>query len=161
MENEKLQLFFPEKFTILDLTFRHINEEDYYKGYFELLEFLSVVKKSSFDEFKDQMSIIKKSNSCIYVLEEDNNIVASVTIIIEYKFIRNLGKVCHIEDMVIHKKYQSKKYGSKLISLTKEIAKLNNCYKMILDCSEDNMGFYVKQGFEKKSCGMALYLNDK
>lgn len=159
MKNEKFQLDFPETLTVSELTFRHIKEDDYYKDYFELLEFLSVVQKSSFEDFKNQLYIIKSSNSNIYVLEENNKIVASVTVIIEFKFIRNLGKVCHIEDMVIHKDYQNKKYGTKLINLTKEIAKLNNCYKIILDCSEENMGFYIKQGFMKKSCGMALYLN--
>ena len=35
-----------------------------------------------------------------------------------------------------------------------EMAKQNGCYKVILDCSESNVGFYEKCGFDNKGYQM-------
>ncbi len=37
------------------------------------------------------------------------------------------------------------------------ICKGQGCYKVILDCSEKNEGFYAKLGFQRKELQMALY----
>ena len=147
-------------YTIDDIKFRHLQLEDFDKGYFELLSYLSVADKPNQDNFIKQFKLIENNDFIeIYVIELDSIIVGNITLLIEPKFIRNLGKVLHIEDFVIHKDYQNKKLGTKFCELVKLIAKEHNCYKIILDCSEKVMPFYIKQGFEKKSEGMAFYFN--
>lgn len=71
-------------------------------------------------------------------------IVGSGTLVIEQKFIRQQGKAGHIEDIVVSEQYRGKKLGKRLIELLKQIALANECYKVILDCSQHNVGFYEK-----------------
>lgn len=39
----------------------------------------------------------------------------------------------------------------------KEYAKINNCYKIILDCDDNIKVFYEKSGLTHKTNGMVLY----
>jgi glucosamine-phosphate N-acetyltransferase len=48
-------------------------------------------------------------------------------------------------------------FGKLLVKKCIEHAKEMNCYKIILNCNENNMIFYEKQGFQKKENQMALY----
>jgi len=38
--------------------------------------------------------------------------------------------------------YRGKRLGLRLIAVIKDIAIVNDCYKITLDCKESNMGFY-------------------
>jgi len=38
-------------------------------------------------------------------------------------------------------------------------AKSQGCYKVILDCSEENTKFYESVGYSRKSVGMAIYFD--
>jgi len=84
----------------------------------------------------------------------DDKVVASTTLIIEQKFIHDGGLVGHIEDVVVSKEYQGKGIGEELILQVLDYAKKNNCYKTILDCTDDVKPFYEKIGFKKHSSCM-------
>lgn len=143
-----------------EITFRELEESDYEKGYFELLQHLTDCRKSSKDEFAEQLRQIKATGMTeIIVGVYKNRIISNITLIYEKKFIRNLGTVCHVEDFVIHPELQKMKLGTTICQLIKQKAKEANCYKIILDCSEEVKAFYIKQGFIKKSEGMALYFD--
>jgi glucosamine-phosphate N-acetyltransferase len=94
----------------------------------------------------------------LLVYEQNNKILASGTIFIEHKIIRNCGKVGHIEDIVVDKSLNGLGMGKKLIEKLKNHAKQNGCYKIILDCRKDIIAFYEKCGFSKKEEQMVLYL---
>ena len=98
-------------------------------------------------------------NHCIYVIEcnSTNEIVATGTLLIEHKLIRNYGKVGHIEDIVVHKKTRGTGLGKKLIEKLTEESKKQGCYKCILDCSEENVPFYEKCSYVKKGIQMGIY----
>jgi len=74
--------------------------------------------------------------------------------LIEPKFIHQGGKVGHIEDVVISKEFQGSGIGEKLINFVLDYSKKNDCYKTILDCSDDVKPFYEKIGFKKHSNSM-------
>jgi len=95
----------------------------------------------------------------IYVLLDDNNIIGCGTVIIEKKMIHNFGKVAHIEDIFIRKEYRKMNYGTILINNLIEKANNQNCYKIILNCSEELQAFYAKYGFSKKNIQMAKYFS--
>ena len=143
-----------------DFIFRFIEENDYYKEYFELLTQLTVSPTPRFDDWQKILVKLKYNNTYLIVIEylPKKIIVGSITCLIENKFIRNLGKVCHIEDVVVHSDYRNKRFGSKLGKLAIKFSELIGCYKIILDSRDDASQFYQKLGFEKKSDGMALYL---
>lgn len=104
-------------------------------------------------------NIYKNNNHHLIGFFYKNDLAGIGTLLIEPKFIRNCGSVAHIEDIVIDPKYQGKGFGKILIQKLIEESKKYNCYKIILDCSEENVKFYQKCGFKKKSIGMSIYLN--
>lgn len=138
---------------------RQLEKEDYNKKYLLLLKQLSIIDenkitKNDFDLFVNNLN----ENNQIYVIEKNNQIIGSITLIIENKIIHNFGKVCHIEDVVIDKNTRGLGLGRKLLDFAKEYSKKNNCYKIILNCSEKNIRFYEKCGFEKKEVEMVMYI---
>ena len=86
-------------------------------------------------------------------------IVGAGSLIVEMKFIRNLGTCGHIEDIVVDNTYRGKNLGKRIIELLKSIAQVNGCYKVILDCADYNVPFYKKCGFSVKECEMVWYVN--
>lgn len=138
---------------------RHLEKEDYCKRYIHLLKQLSIIDedkitKNDFDLFVNNLN----DNNQIYVIEKDNQIVGSITLIIENKIIHNFGKVCHIEDVVVDKNIRGRSLGKKLLNFAKEFSIKNNCYKIILNCNEKNVIFYENCGFEKKELEMVVYI---
>lgn len=83
-------------------------------------------------------------NTFVIVNRQNEKVIGAGSLVVEKKFIRKLGKAGHIEDIVVLDSFRSKNLGIKLISLLKEIALLNGCYKVILDCGDKNVGFYKK-----------------
>lgn len=72
-------------------------------------------------------------------------LVAVGSIIVERKFTRGLGLVGHIEDIAVSKKMQGRKLGLHLINTLEEIGRSTGCYKIILDCSKENIREYFAQ----------------
>jgi glucosamine-phosphate N-acetyltransferase len=141
---------------------RLLSLSDYGKGYFELLSQLTVAPKVCFQKFSDVFHKIQNNKNIHIIVIEDYEsqiIIGSATIIIEQKFIRDCRTVGHIEDVVVHKDYRNQKLGKVLIEKVIEIGKTLDCYKIILDCSSENILFYEKCGLKKSdSDNMVLYL---
>jgi len=95
----------------------------------------------------------------IMVIEHanSNTIVATGTIFIEQKLLRNYGKVGHIEDIVVDDKYRGYGLGKEMIRILTDYSMKEGCYKCILDCSDENVRFYEKCGYERKGAQMSLY----
>lgn len=94
------------------------------------------------------------------IYDSSNNsieIIASGTIIIEPKIIREGKNVGHIEDIVVAKNMRGKGISSKIINILKLFAKSSNCYKIILDCDNEVKNVYIKNGFNIKGIQMAEY----
>ena len=87
-------------------------------------------------------------------IEKDLQIIGSATLILEQKFIHDGKCVGHIEDVVINKKFQKLKFGSKLISKLIQRAHEEGCYKTVLDCLDDVAPFYKNLGFVPHLKGM-------
>lgn len=132
--------------------------DDYNNGFLELLEELTIVNKKniSFENFKKRLD---ETNNKIYLIKDNNKIIGTGSLLIEKKFIHQLGNVAHIEDLVIKKEYRNKKLGSLLINKLINEAKKYNCYKILLNCSDNNINFYKKFGFINKDNNMALYIS--
>lgn len=140
---------------------RELKLNDYELNYFELLSQLSQVTKPSKKDFETYFNkIISNNNHKIFVIEENGVIVANVTIILEQKFIRGCKCICHIEDVVVDKDCRGKGIASTLLDFVKGYAQQNNCYKIILNCSQDYKRFYEKNGFTEKNIQMEMRFNN-
>nr|AIF22943.1 GCN5-related N-acetyltransferase (GNA1) [uncultured marine thaumarchaeote SAT1000_11_C10] len=138
-----------------EIIIREIEEDDLEKGFLETLDFLRNASNLDKNKAKEILKkIIQNPNHIIYVAIDNKKIVGSTTLLIEQKFIHDGGLVGHIEDVVVRKDYDRKGIGIKLVTSLLEHAKEKNCYKTILDCTDDVKQFYEKIGFKRESNGM-------
>jgi hypothetical protein len=84
-------------------------------------------------------------------------IVASGTIIIEPKIIREGKNVGHIEDIVVAKHMRGKGISHKMLDILKLFARESNCYKITLDCDNEVKNVYIKNGLKVKGIQMTEY----
>ena len=120
---------------------------DDYQDYLSLMSHFRPVKTDmSKQDFIDIYNKIK-INGKIFVYKIDNKIIAATSIVEEYKFINNNGKVCHIEDVFVDKNFRNKGIATKMIKYVENYCINNNFYKMILNCDKELISFYEKFGF--------------
>jgi glucosamine-phosphate N-acetyltransferase len=93
----------------------------------------------------------------IFVMTDREKPIAMITLFIEQKLIHGGGKVGHIEDLIVDKTHRNKGYATKLIQHAIAITKLHQCYKCILNCTDDVKPFYEKNGFTQYTNGMSIY----
>ncbi len=144
-----------------NLIFRKIQIADCDKKYFNLLNQLNNtieyehISKLFLENFISSLN----ENHQIIIIEDyiTNELIGTGTILIEPKILHNMGKVAHIEDIVVDKNKRGLGIGFKIINYLVNIAKEKKCYKVILNCSEENVPFYEKCGFNQKSKQMSLY----
>ncbi|EAA36297.1 glucosamine 6-phosphate N-acetyltransferase [Neurospora crassa] len=142
---------------------RALRPTDYDTGFLDCLRVLTTVGDITKEQFQDRYNWISRQDGGYFILViEDTNsspprVVGTGAVLVERKFIHNLGSVGHIEDIAIAKDQQGKKLGLRMIQALDFIAERTGCYKTILDCSEANEGFYVKCGFKRAGLEMAHY----
>jgi len=141
---------------------RNIKPSDYTKKYLELLfqDFTIDINTLLYDDFTEYVSNLNTYHQ-VFVIENNNKnttvIIGSVTIFIETKIIHNFGKVAHVEDVIVDDTCRGKGLGKMLVQKCIDYAQKLDCYKIILNCSDENIPFYAKCGFSKKENEMALY----
>jgi len=106
-------------------------------------------------------NILSDHNVFPHVVVVDGFIMGTATLYILEKLIHTGGKVGIIEDVAIHENSRGLGIGKKIIDHLVEHAKTNNCYKVILSCSKENVGFYEKCGFYNHEITMRKDLFDK
>ncbi|KAM7186561.1 Acyl-CoA N-acyltransferase [Rhypophila sp. PSN 637] len=142
---------------------RALRRTDYATGFLDCLRVLTTVGDISKDQFDQRYDWISRQEGGYFILViEDTNsspprVVGTGALLVERKFIHNLGSVGHIEDIAVAKDQQGKKLGLRIIQALDFVAEKTGCYKTILDCSEANEGFYVKCGFRRAGLEMAHY----
>jgi glucosamine-phosphate N-acetyltransferase len=136
----------------MDFCIRLLTKNDYQK----YLPLINEFRKTDFTEnqFIETLDVINKSSE-IWIIEKDNELIATGTIIYESKFIFNISKVAHIEDICVQSKYRGQGFGKLMVKHLVELSKINKCYKVVLECSEENSHFYEKCGFEKRGLQMS------
>jgi len=139
------------------MIFRELQKTDFQNYLFLINKFRNVgvyVKKDKFEQIYDKIFQVGK----IFVCELDNKLVASVTVIIEQKFIHKLSKYGHIEDVIVLPEYRGKKIGEKIIEYVVNFCKNENVYKMVLNCDDKLFKFYNKNNFIKNGISMSCML---
>ncbi|EAU87181.1 glucosamine 6-phosphate N-acetyltransferase [Coprinopsis cinerea okayama7 len=144
-----------------DLHMRPLARTDYHRSHIPILSVLTQAPDPGFAGYQATFDAQRACPDTYYTLvivhKPTDQIVAVGCVFIERKFLRNLGKVGHIEDIAVSKSMQGKKLGLRVIHALTGISEGMGCYKTILNCSDDNVPFYKKCGFERKENEMAKY----
>jgi len=129
--------------------------EDLKKQYLRLLSGLSLAPDVPTPDFLNRVQQIGQIG-VIYVCYNETGLVGTATLIYEPKILRGLGIVGHIEDVVVCQHHRGRGIASSLLQHLIELAG-QRCYKVILDCSPENEGFYRRNGFQVHGKEMARY----
>ena len=121
----------------------------------QLIELYSQLSDCTHLSNEDFLEIIRLNQIYVYI-NEKFQIYGVITLLFEKKIIHNGGLVCHIEDLVVDKKYRKQNIGRLLVNHAINIAK-KDCYKIILNCNDKVKNFYIKNGFEEKNIQMSIY----
>lgn len=128
--------------------------------YLDLLGQLSEVNLELW-EAEEVFKNMDKHPYYVYVAKEmigSSRIIGTTTLFVEQKMLHGGRCVGHIEDVVVDKDWRGKGIGESLVKKAIEKAKRTDCYKIILDCTEEVAPFYEKLGFKKHNTGMRLDL---
>ena len=135
-----------------ELIIRELEKEDFKKGFLQTMDTLRESSNISEDKALEIFRNIQLNQKHIIIVAEINGrIVGATTLLIEPKFIHQGGIVGHIEDVVVDKEFQGQKIGEKIIKYVLKVAEKHNCYKTILNCSDEVKQFYEKMGFKYHS----------
>lgn len=151
-----------QKFTIEDILSNNDNLTDTnLKNLCHVYNQLSPTNDSDLNEIKTHILNTKNNTTNkmkIYVVKYEDEIIGTASIIIETKILRNLSKVAHVEDVVIDSEYRGLGLSKTLLNTIIDYAKSEECYKIILDCSNNLIKFYQKFGFNLNANTMRLDL---
>ena len=95
-------------------------------------------------------TIINDKNHHIIVTEENGKLVSSVVCVIIPNLTRNVRPYAFIENVVTHSDYRKQGYGTACLNYARDIAKKENCYKMMLltgSKDESTLNFYKQAGY--------------
>lgn len=141
------------------MKFRKLRKDDF-EQYINLMnEFRPLNFKITSDKFEEIYDIIFR-NDIIYVIEKHNELIGTGKLLIEQKFIHNLSKYGHIEDVIIKKKYRKNKYGTIMIKHIVDECKKKNFYKITLTCNKKLISFYKQNNFEVYDIHMSQLLKN-
>ncbi|KAI0313956.1 acyl-CoA N-acyltransferase [Amylostereum chailletii] len=148
-----------------DLHMRPLAATDYHRGHLAVLSVLTTVSDPGEAAWVAQFHAMRALPRTYYTLvivdKASDQIVGVGAVFLERKFLRGLGTVGHIEDIAVDKRQQGKKLGLRVIQALTHISETSGCYKTILNCSDANIPFYEKCGFEKKENEMAKYATER
>ena len=123
---------------------RPLSSSDYGRGHLSPLADLTSTPDIGANAWAKRYNLLKSMSNMYYILVivdgDTDKILATGTLVLEYKFIRGAGSVGHIEDIAVSKSAQGKKLGLHLVKALTQLSEKVGCYKSILDCGEDNKG---------------------
>ncbi|XP_048131415.1 glucosamine 6-phosphate N-acetyltransferase-like [Rhodamnia argentea] len=132
-----------------DLQVRKLEIPDKCKRFVELLQQLTVCDAISDEDFQKWFQELSSlgDDHVICVIEDTNRgkIVATGSVFIEKKFIRNCNKAGHIEDAAVDCDSRGMRLGKKVLFFLTDHAQSVGCYTVIFDYSNENKAFYDKQ----------------
>ena len=134
------------------VSIRKIKYEDIDKGFLAVLENLVPPGIDNNEYAKNILQKIKMNSlHKIFVAEDDSNgnVVGTITLLIEPKFINKGMQVGYIEDVSVRKGYEGLGIGSTLVtSATTYAISIEGCRKVLLYCSKKTKPFYEKLGYQ-------------
>jgi len=131
------------EFTCIEtLQAKHMN-----MGFLDVLEELTDVDLTPTEAIRAHSNLMVRMNGTIFVALEENQVIGTISIHILPKFVHRLGFVGLIEDVVVLESHRNKGIGQALMHSAKVFIAAQGCYKIILNCSLNNIPFYEQCGF--------------
>lgn len=129
--------------------------EIYENEFGELLELYLHLHEDSVPDFDEHLkntwkTIVNDPNHHIIVKVVEGRIVSSCVCVVIPNLTRKIRPYAFVENVVTHGDFRGKGYASQCLDFAKEIAKQENCYKMMLltgSKEESTLNFYSRAGY--------------
>jgi glucosamine-phosphate N-acetyltransferase len=145
----------PPTSTCAGVEVRELTVADLSHGFLEALASLSEVGLSPAEAvtfFHERLT----SGMRTYVACAGSAVIGTASLLLERKFLHRGGLVGHVEDVAVRRDLQRQGVGTALMRHVAEEARRLGCYKVILNCFEDRVGFYARLGYRRHDCGLRL-----
>ncbi|XP_072031770.1 glucosamine 6-phosphate N-acetyltransferase-like [Amphiura filiformis] len=132
------------------LVMRPLSLGDYDRGIIQLLGQLTEMGDISREKFTERFNNMKKDGYYYVIVIEDtqtNQVIASATVIMEQKIIRQCSLKGRIEEVVVNENYRGKQLGKLLVSTLILLSEHLGAYKTVLETNEKTIPFYKKIWF--------------
>lgn len=128
---------------------RNLRRDDYQKGFERLMSYLT--DTGNFTENQFLQAFQSRTNCVTQVVEYEpkKELAASVTLVIEQKYLHGCRCVGHIEDVVTHVDHRRQGLVKSILESLTGVARDMGCYKLILDCKTHNIPVYEKCGWRQ------------
>ena len=121
----------------------------------QLLELYLHLHEDSVPDFDEHLkntweTIVNDPNHHIIVKIVEGRIVSSCVCVVIPNLTRKIRPYAFVENVVTHGDFRGKGYASQCLNFAKEIAKQENCYKMMLltgSKEESTLNFYSRAGY--------------
>jgi ribosomal protein S18 acetylase RimI-like enzyme len=140
-----------------DYIIRPITYTDFESHLILLSQLTDIGKYTKYKDYCEQSDRAKINNTHMFVMVMENKQVVCGTLLVESKIIHQLGQVGHIEDIVVDKTKRGQGLGKIMIDFLTKEAKLRGCYKTILNCKQELVGFYQSCGYTETQRQMSNY----
>ncbi|MCD4760725.1 GNAT family N-acetyltransferase [bacterium] len=147
----------------MNFIIRELEEADFIDsfGFIDTMANMSDISDLDLDGLKIIWQKAKQQDAHFFIAvsqEQDSKdqIVATVKLLVEPKFFHGGKAAGHIEDVVTGQGFEGQGFAKALLVEVLKKAKERGCYKVILDCKQELVGFYSKVGFEEHDICMRI-----
>lgn len=93
--------------------------------------------------------IIESEYIKMAVAEMGQEVIGTATLVLQPNISHGARPYGHIENVVVDQPHRGKSIGKGLVKYLVEIGKKENCYKIVLNCTQSNAVFYETLGFSR------------
>lgn len=123
---------------------RALQRDDYDRGYTKLKS-VGPITIPAWDERCEYMRSRNDIYTILVITDNMDQIVATGTLIIEFKFASSLSKVGHIEDLAVREGQSGKNLGLRLLDQLDRLASNAGCVRTVLGTQEQNEAFHKQK----------------
>ena len=139
---------------MLNIDIREINDNEL-KGLLDLYTNLHKNKMPVIGRDIEQLwqKIIGDENHHIIVAEYEGKLISSCVIVIVPNLTQSQRPYAFIENVITHPDYRNNGFALQILSYARDIAKENNCYKIMLmtgSKEESTIHFYEQAGYNRE-----------
>ena len=132
----------------------------------QLLQLLHQLSKKTEEDEKAERAKLEETlkrmvadgNYFTCVFEEGGKVLGTGLLLVQLNLAHGGRPYGHIENIVVDENHRKEGIGMRVVEWLVERAREKGCYKVILDCSRENMPFYEVIGLEEHGIEMRLDL---
>lgn len=139
---------------------RNLQEDDYERGFFALLDELVHSETLSKEQFLEILHDPHQDSLVVVLIEKSSQrILGSFKLLFEKKFILGGCTCAYLEEVIVSKSQRGKGYGKILMQTAVDICKERKCHRITGMGDQTNVGFYLQCGFKQDGLGIQIFFN--